>query len=250
MDSTRRRAVVTGGSTGIGAAVAILLARRGVDVWLTFASDVDGAERTAELCEGSGVEARLSPLDLRSPASIVGFLERLDEGWGSCHALVNNAGICPWTPWEQITADEWDAVLETNLRGTFLLLQGAIPVLRRAEGDRAVVNLASVAGQTGGIATSIHYAASKGGVLALTRSFARLLAAEGIRVNAVAPGPVSTSMTDALEVERRSDLAAGVPLGRFGTAEEVAHVVALLASPEAGFTTGATYDVNGGLLVD
>jgi 3-oxoacyl-[acyl-carrier protein] reductase len=250
MNPTRRRAVVTGASTGIGAAVAALLAGRDVDVWLTYSSDGEGARRTAERCEGSGVEARLSPLDLRSPASVAGFLEQLDQGWGSCHALVNNAGICPWTPWDQITADEWDTVLQTNLRGTFLLLQGAIPILRRADGDRAVVNLASVAGQTGGIATSIHYAASKGGVLAMTRSFARLLAAEGIRVNAVAPGPVSTSMTDALDDERRADLAAGVPLGRFGTAEEVAHVVALLASPEAGFTTGATYDVNGGLLVD
>jgi 3-oxoacyl-[acyl-carrier protein] reductase len=250
MSDTRRRAVVTGASTGIGAAVATLLAERGVDVWLTFASDVDGAERTAAACEGSGVQARLSPLDLRSPTSVARFVEQLDQGWGSFQVLVSNAGICPWTPWDEIAVDEWDAVLETNLRGTFLLLQGAVPLLRRAVGDRAVVNLASVAGQTGGIATSIHYAASKGGVLAMTRSFARLLAGEGIRVNAVAPGPVETSMTDALEDGRRSALAAGVPLGRFGTAEEVAHVVALLASPEAGFTTGATYDVNGGLLVD
>jgi 3-oxoacyl-[acyl-carrier protein] reductase len=206
--------------------------------------------RTAEAGRAAGVAVRTSRVDLRSIAAIDEFTAEVQEAWGHVHVVVNNAGVCPWTPWDEITVDEWDAVLETNLRGTFRMLQQVVPLVRAATGDRCIVNLASVAGQTGGIATSIHYAASKGGVLAMTRSFARLLAPEGIRVNAVAPGPIETAMTDALEDERRAKLAGGVPLGRFGTVAEVAAAVVLLASPEAGFTTGATYDVNGGLLID
>ncbi|HEY8525170.1 MAG TPA: SDR family oxidoreductase [Acidimicrobiales bacterium] len=245
-----RRAIVTGASTGIGAEVARRLAAGGAELWLTYASDEAGAAHTVEACRAEGVAVRASRLDLRSIAAIDAFAAEVRDGWGYVNVVVNNAAICPWTPWDEITPDEWDAVLETNLRGPFRLLQQTVPLVRVAPGDRSIVNLASVAGQTGGIATSVHYAASKGGVLALTRSFARLLAPEGIRVNAVAPGPVRTAMTDALDDERRAGLASGVPLGRFGTVAEVAAAVALLASPEAGFTTGATYDVNGGLRID
>ncbi|HEY8544854.1 MAG TPA: SDR family oxidoreductase [Acidimicrobiales bacterium] len=241
---------MTGASAGIGAEVARRLATAGVDLWLTCASDEAGVARTAEACRAAGVAARTARLDLRSIEAIDAFAGEVRRGWGSVHVVVNNAGVCPWTPWDEITVDEWDAVLETNLRGTFRLLQQVVPIMRAAAGDRSIVNLASVAGQTGGIATSLHYAASKGGVLAMTRSLARLLAAEGIRVNAVAPGPIRTAMTDALDEERRAGLEGGVPLGRFGTVAEVAAAVVLLASPEAGFTTGATYDVNGGLLMD
>lgn len=245
-----RRAIVTGASAGIGAEVARRLAASGAELWLTYASDEAGVARTAEVCGAAGVAVRTTRLDLRSIAAIDAFAAEVRQAWGYVNVVVNNAGVCPWTPWDEITVDEWDAVLETNLRGTFRLLQQVVPLVRSATGDRSIVNLASVAGQTGGIATSIHYAASKGGVLAMTRSFARLLASEGIRVNAVAPGPIGTAMTDALDGERRAGLASGVPLGRFGTVAEVAAAVVLLASPESGFTTGATYDVNGGLLID
>ena len=245
-----RRVIVTGASGGIGAEVARRLAASGAELWLTYASDEAGAARTAETCRAAGAAVRTTRLDLRSIAAIDAFTVEVRQAWGYVDVVVNNAGVCPWTPWDEITVDEWDAVLETNLRGTFRLLQQVVPLVRAATGDRSIVNLASVAGQTGGIATSIHYAASKGGVLAMTRSFARLLASEGIRVNAVAPGPIRTAMTDALDEERRAGLAGGVPLGRFGTVAEVAAAVVLLASPESGFTTGATYDVNGGLLID
>jgi 3-oxoacyl-[acyl-carrier protein] reductase len=247
---TNRRAIVTGAGGGIGAEVARRLAVDGVELWLTYASDEAGAARTADVCRSAGVAVRTTRLDLRSIPAIDSFVSEVELAWGSLHVVVNNAAMCPWTQWNDITTDEWDAVLETNLRGPFRLLQQVIPLLRSATGDRSIVNLASVAGQTGGIATSIHYAASKAGVLAMTRSFARLLAPEQIRVNAVAPGPIRTGMTDALDEQRRASLAGGVPLGRFGTVAEVAATVVLLASPEAGFTTGATYDVNGGLLID
>ncbi len=245
--SGKRTALITGAGGGIGAATARELARRGVDVWITYSGDEDGARRTAGECAAQGVRTALSRLDLRSTEDVRRLMARVGDEWGALHVLVNNAGVCPYTAWPDIEPDEWDAVMEVNARGTFFLTKEAIPLLRAAGGDRAVVNVASLAGQVGGISTSVHYAASKAAVLAMTRSFARLLAAEGIRVNAVSPGPVSTQMTGALDPGVRDGLAASVPLGRLGRPEDVAHAICLLASPEAAFTTGATVDVNGGL---
>ncbi|GAA3952162.1 3-oxoacyl-ACP reductase FabG [Actinomadura viridis] len=242
-----RKALVTGASGGIGAATARLLARRGVDVWITYAGDQEGARRTAASCAAHGVRTAVSRLDLRSTEDIARLAARVRAEWGELHILVNNAGTCPYTAWPDIGPDEWDAVMDTNARGAFFLTKEAIALLRAARGDRAIVNVASLAGQVGGISTSVHYAASKAAVLAMTRSFARLLAAEGIRVNAVAPGPIRTPMTGGLDPGARDGLAAAVPLGRLGLPGEVAHAVCLLASPDAAFTTGATYDVNGGL---
>jgi len=244
------RALVTGGNTGIGGAVCTLLARRGLDVWLTYAHDRVGAEDVAAQCHVEGAEARVSQLDLRDPESIAGLVGHVAEVWGSLSILVNNAAVCPYTEPDAITTDEWDAVLETNARGTFLMLRGALALLRASDGDRAVVNVSSVAGQIGGITTSIHYAASKAAILAITRSYARLLAAEGIRVNAVTPGPIRTRITAQLDDGSRARLASAAPLGRFGTPDEVAPTIVLLASPESGYTTGATYDVNGGVRID
>jgi 3-oxoacyl-[acyl-carrier protein] reductase len=249
-ESPRRRAVVTGASSGIGAASARALAARGCDVWLTYAHDRDGAERAAADCGAAGADVRVSQLDLRRPESIDALVREVGAAWRAVHALVNNGGICPYTAHDEIEPAEWDAVLETNARGTFLMLRGSLPLLRAADGDRGIVNLASVAGEIGGVTTGVHYAASKAAILAVTRSYARLLAPEGIRVNAVAPGPVATGITSRLGEERAAALAAGTPLGRFGSPDEVAAVIALLAMPDGGFITGATYDVNGGLRID
>lgn len=245
--SMERKALITGASAGIGAAAARELARRGVDVWITYSGDEDGARRTAEECAAHGVRTAASRLDLGSIEDIRRLLAGIRGEWGALHVLVNNAGVCPYTAWPDIEPDEWDTVMDVNARGTFFLTKEAIALLRAAAGDRAIVNVASLAGQVGGISTSVHYAASKAAVLAMTRSFARLLAGEGIRVNAVSPGPISTPMTGALDPSARDRLAAAVPLGRLGRPEDVAHAICLLASPEAAFTTGATYEVNGGL---
>lgn len=245
-----RRTLVTGASSGIGAATARALASAGCDVWLTYARDADGAAAVAADCAEHGVETRTSRLDLRDPQQIETLLGDVRTTWGELHALVNNGGVCPYTAADEIDLDEWDMVQETNARGTFLMLRGALPLLRAAAGDRSVVNVSSLAGEAGGVSTSVHYAASKAAILAITRSYARLLAAEGIRVNAVAPGPVTSGITSNLDADRQAGLAANVPLGRFGIADEVASAIALLASPASGFTTGATYDVNGGLRID
>lgn len=245
-----RRALVTGASSGIGAATAVALAQAGCDVWITYANDADGAAATAADCAEHGADARVSRLDLRDPGAIDALVAEVAGEWGALHAVVNNGGVCPYTPADDITVEEWDAVSETNARGTFLMLRAALPLLRAADGDRAIVNVSSLAGEVGGVTTSVHYAASKAAILAITRSYARLLAGEGIRVNAVAPGPVTSVITSRLGAERQAGLASAVPLGRFGGPEEVAATIALLASPAAGFTTGATYDVNGGLRID
>jgi 3-oxoacyl-[acyl-carrier protein] reductase len=162
--------------------------------------------------------------------------------------LVNNAGICPLTPPEQTSEAEWDRVLGVNLKGAFLCTQAAVTGLRAAGWGR-VVNIASAAGQIGGIAVGVHYAASKGGLLAMTKSYARLLAPYGVTVNAVAPGTTETDLTASWPQSVQDALRAKVPLGRFVQAKEIAAAVAFLCSAEAAAITGATIDINAGLLM-
>ncbi|AVL95794.1 SDR family oxidoreductase [Microbacterium paraoxydans] len=248
---TVRRALVTGASSGIGTAAALELAREGVALWITYAGREAEAVRVAEECRAAGSpDVHVSRLDLRDPDSIAALIAEITAAWDDLHVLVNNGGVCPYTPYPEIDIEEWDFVLETNARGTFLLTRAALPLLRAADGDRSVINIASIAGQVGALQTGIHYAASKGAILAITRSFARHLAAEGIRVNAVTPGPVASAITDQLQGEGRAKLESGIPLGAFGQPEDVAWIIASLASERARFITGATYDVNGGVRID
>jgi 3-oxoacyl-[acyl-carrier protein] reductase len=248
---TARRVLLTGASSGIGTAAALELAREGSALWITYAGREAEAARVAEECRAAGAaEVHVSRLDLREPESTAALIDEITAAWGSLHVLINNGGVCPYTAYEDIDLEEWDFVLETNARGTFFLTRAALPLLRATEGDRSVVNIASIAGQVGALQTGIHYAASKGALLAITRSFARHLASEGIRVNAVTPGPVASAITDQLQGERREKLAASIPLGAFGQPADVAWIIASLASPRAGFITGATYDVNGGVRID
>lgn len=248
---TVRRALITGASSGIGMATALELAREGAALWITYAGREAEAARIAEECRAAGAaEAHVSRLDLREPDSIAALIGEISQEWGSLHVLVNNGGVGPYTRYDEIDLEEWDFVLETNARGTFFLTRAALPLLRAADGDRSVINLSSIAGQVGAIQTGIHYAASKGALLAITRSFARHLAAEGIRVNAVTPGPVTSAITNQLQGEKRANLEAGIPLGAFGQPADVAWIIASLASERARFITGATYDVNGGVRID
>ena len=253
---TIRYSLVTGASSGIGAATAIGLAEEGYAVWITYTSGEQAASVIAQSCRDAGAaDVRVSHLDLRSPDSIDALVAEVSSAWGQLHVLVNNGGMAPYQSYDEISIDDWDAVLETNGRGTFLLSRAALPLLRAAAAkdpgsDRTIINLSSIAGQVGALKTGMHYAASKGAILAITRSFARLLAPERIRVNAVTPGPVTSAITDKLTPENRAQLASGIPLGDFGEAANVAWIIQTLASPRAAFVTGATYDVNGGVRID
>jgi 3-oxoacyl-[acyl-carrier protein] reductase len=243
--------VVTGAGGGIGAATALALASEGYSLWITYATNEAGARAIAEECGRAGApEFHVTHLNLRDPQSIAYLTAEISETWGQLHVLINNGAVCYYRPFEDIGVDEWDETLETNARGTFLLSRAALPLLRAADDDCVIVNVASIAGQIGSVTTGMHYAASKGAILAITRSFARALASEGIRVNAVTPGPVASPITDKLDANTRDFLATVVPLGRLGTPPEVAWIIASVASPKAGFITGATYDVNGGVRID
>ncbi|WP_144875826.1 SDR family NAD(P)-dependent oxidoreductase [Microbacterium sp. 1.5R] len=248
---TQRRALITGASSGIGTAAALELATEGYALWITYTGREAEAVRVADDCRAAGSpEVHVSRLDQRDQQSIDALLAEIAAEWGALHVLINNGGVCPYTPYDDIDIEEWDFVLETNVRGMFFLTRGALPLLRAADGDRSVVNLSSIAGQVGALQTGLHYSASKGAILALTRSFARHLAPEGVRVNAVSPGPVASAITDQLQGDRRDRLAASIPLGAFGQPADVAWIIASLASERARFITGATYDVNGGVRID
>ncbi len=240
---TGRTALVTGAGRGLGRAISRRLAELGAQVVL---GDVDAGalDETARLIRAQGGEVSTCVFDVSDASAVRAAFAHI----GQLEILVNNAGICPLTSPDEISEAEWDQVLAVNLKGAFLCIQAALPGLR-ASGWGRVINIASLAGQMGGISVGVHYAASKAGLLGLTKAFARLLAPYGVTVNAIAPGPVETDLTADWPEQIRHDLRAKIPLGRFMQPEEVAEVVAFLCSPAAAAITGATIDVNAGLLM-
>lgn len=239
-----KRALVTGGSRGIGRQIAVALARAGADVAVTARSE-DGLAKTTELVEAQGSQALSVPGDLSRPEAPKAILEAAVDGLGGLEVLVNNAGVpAPWQPAAEITADQWDLLLQVNVKAPFFLAQAALDEL--AGGGR-VVNVASVAGLE---ATSrmVPYSVTKAGLLQLTRDLATEWAEQGVRVNAVAPGWTATEMTDTLRANEgvKRGLEATIPLGRFGVPEEIAPAVVFLASDQARYVTGHTLVVDGG----
>jgi 3-oxoacyl-[acyl-carrier protein] reductase len=234
-----RTAVVTGAAQGLGEAIARALHARGASV---VVADVNGAgaERVAE---SLGERARGAHVDVRDRASV----ERLLEDAGRVDVLVNNAACTVFTPLEEIDADEWDDVLATNLRGVFFGCQLAGPRMRE-QGWGRILNMASLAGQSGG-ASGAHYAASKAGIIVLTKIVAAELAPHGVTCNALAPAAVRTPVFHEIPEERLEALRQRIPVGRFGEPAEIAELAAFLCSEEAGYITGATFDANGGLLM-
>jgi 3-oxoacyl-[acyl-carrier protein] reductase len=225
-----RVALVTGGGRGIGKAIARTLRERGATV---VAGDIEGGE----------IE-----LDVRSAASFEAAVTQTVEQHGSLDILVNNAAVAIRRPFFEIGEAEWDEVLAVNLRGVFLGCQIA-GRLMRDRGSGRIVNISSLAGQAGSLVNGAHYTASKAGILALTKVVARELAPHGVTVNAVAPAAIDGPVMASLPPDQVEGLRRSIPIGRLGTGEEVGSIVAYLASDETAFVTGATFDVNGGLLM-
>jgi 3-oxoacyl-[acyl-carrier protein] reductase len=234
-----RVAVVTGAAQGLGEAIARALDARGARVVVADVN-AEGAERVAaDLDSALAVEC-----DVRDRAQI----ERALDAAGGVDVLVNNAARTVSRPVWEIDQDEWDDVLAVNLRGVFLGCQLAAPQMRERGWGR-IVNMSSIAGQAGGAVAGAHYAASKAGIIVLTKIVAAELARHGVTCNAVAPAAVRTPVMDSMSPDRLEAVRERIPVGRFGDAREVGELVAFLCSDEAAYITGATVDVNGGLLM-
>jgi 3-oxoacyl-[acyl-carrier protein] reductase len=240
-----RTAFVTGGSRGIGRAVATALGAAGHRVAFCYSSDHDGAKETATAVEAAGGEAHAVQTDVADTDAVDRAFSEIEEAFGPVELLVNNAGITADGLVARMSDEQWDSVLRTNLGGAFHTIRRATPKMMRARFGR-IVNVSSVSGQTGQ-AGQANYSAAKAGLLGLSRAVARELAPRNVTCNVVAPGPIVTSMTEGLPDEWRSWAEQTVPLGRLGTAEEVGAVVAFLCSDAAGYVTGALVPVDGGL---
>ncbi|HLB85412.1 MAG TPA: 3-oxoacyl-ACP reductase FabG, partial [Steroidobacteraceae bacterium] len=240
--SEKRTAVVTGASRGIGRAIALELGGRGAQIVGT-ATSASGAAAISEYLAAAGLAGRGAVLDVAKPDSVDAFFKELDAAEGTPAILVNNAGVTRDGLLMRMSAEDWQAVLETDLSSVYRTCKAVMRGMMKARYGR-IVNIASVIAVMGNAGQS-NYAAAKAGMIGFSKSLAREVGSRGITVNVVAPGFIATDMTGVLDEQTRAALLAQVPLGRLGSVEDVAHAVAYLASPEAGYITGETLHVNG-----
>ena len=240
-----RVAIVTGGGRGIGRAVALRLAAEGANVVISYRSNDDAAQETAEAVREAGLECEVFKGDVASPEDVQVLFEGVTDAFGRLDILVNNAGLTRDNLMLRMKEEEFDEVLRTNLGGTYLCTRAALRPMIRARWGR-IVNVSSVVGLVGN-AGQANYAASKAGIIGFTKSVAREVAQRGITANAVAPGYVETELTGRLPENVKEAIRTQVPMGRFGEAEEVAEVVTFLAGEGAGYVTGQTIAVDGGM---
>lgn len=240
-DLTGKCALVTGASGGIGAAVARALHGAGATVGLSGTREAPLAALAADL----GARAHVLPCDLSDPEAVGGLIGRAAEAMGAVDILVNNAGITRDALFMRMSDEDWAAVIEVNLTATMRLCRGAVRGMMKARWGR-IINISSVVGATGNPGQA-NYAAAKAGMVGMTKSIAHEVASRGITANCVAPGFITTAMTDKLTEAQKAAILGAVPAGRMGTPEEIAAAVLYLSSPEAGYVTGATLHVNGGM---
>ncbi|MBI4202561.1 MAG: 3-oxoacyl-[acyl-carrier-protein] reductase [Chloroflexi bacterium] len=240
-----KSALVTGASRGIGRAVALRLARDGAKVGINYRANQEAAEAVTQAVRNAGSEALLLPADVASATQVQGMFQEVERTWGGVDILVNNAGINRDSLIMRMSEEDWDAVLDTNLKGAFLCARAAARTMVRKRWGR-IINMSSVIGVAGN-AGQANYAASKAGLIGLTRALAKELASRNITVNALTPGFIDTDMVSGMSEEAKAFVRARIALDRFGTVEDVAALVAFLASPEAGYITGQVIGIDGGL---
>ena len=244
MNLQGQRALVTGASRGIGKAIALALGAAGATVVGT-ATTAAGAQAITDYLRGAGVHGGGVELDVKVEANVESVVADFEKTYGAISILVNNAGITQDNLAMRMKEAEWDAVIDTNLKSVFRLSKAVLRGMLKARAGR-IINITSVVGSSGN-AGQINYAAAKAGIAGMTRSLAREIGSRGVTVNCIAPGFIDTDMTRALSDEQRAALLQQIPLGRLGNPEDVAAVVAFLASPQAAYITGATLHVNGGM---
>ena len=245
MSLTGKTAIVTGGSRGIGKAVCLELARRGCNIVLSFAGNTAAADQTVAECQDLGVQALAVQGNVADAAAVKALFDAALKQFGAVDILVNNAGITRDNLLMLLKEEDFDAVVDSNLKGTFLCMKAAVrPMMKQRHGR--IISLSSVVGLHGN-AGQVNYAATKAGVIGMTKSLAKELAGRNITVNAVAPGFIDTDMTAVLPEKAKEAILASIPMARLGAAEDVANAVAFLASDEAGYITGQVLAVDGGM---
>ncbi|MGA1613189.1 MAG: 3-oxoacyl-[acyl-carrier-protein] reductase [Rhodobacteraceae bacterium] len=240
-DLTGKTALITGASGGIGGAIATALHGAGATVALSGTREAP----LQELCAALGSRAHVLACNLSDPAAVEALPKQALEVMGSVDILVNNAGITRDQIFMRMSDDEWQSVIDVNLTATMRLCRGVMRPMMKARWGR-IINISSIVGATGNPG-QVNYAASKAGMVGLTKSIAYEVASRGITANAVAPGFIATAMTDKLSDDQKAAINAKIPAARMGTPEEIAAAVLYLASPEAGYVTGTTLHVNGGM---
>ncbi len=240
-----RTAIVTGSSRGLGKAIAVKLGKLGANVVLTGTSE--SVLKTASELEGMGIKVAATVGDVRNSEDVKMILAKAVETFGGVDILVNNAGITKDKPMAMMSEDDWDTVLDINLKGCFLCTKAAAKLMIKKRYGR-IINISSVAGAYGNPGQA-NYSASKGGMIGLTKTTAKEFAPRGITCNAVTPGLIESDMTEILPEDLKQKYLEKIALGRFGTPEDVANVVAFLASDEAAYVTGQVIDIDGGLVM-
>lgn len=244
---TGKTALVTGGSRGIGEAIALRLAHEGANVAVCASQSIEGAETVAEKVRAQGQDAIALQADVSNADAVETLVKTVLDTWGKIDVLINNAGIARDNLLMRMKEDEWDAVLDVNLKGAYHCIKAVTRPMMKARTGR-IINVSSVVGLTGN-AGQINYAASKSGLIGLTKSVARELSSRNITANAIAPGFIPTDMTAKLNDKIQAQLIAQIPLGKLGCPEDVAAAAAFLASDDAAYITGQVLVVDGGMVM-